>query len=62
MYTLFQDFLGEKNKAEVILCFHYLICMLLPLLKEINQDQIVELETEAIINGKHSDFPNINVL
>lgn len=49
--TLFQEFLGEKNKAEVILCFHYLICMLLPVLKQINQDQDVELETEAIMKG-----------
>ena len=40
MYTLVQDFLGEKNKAEVILCFHYLICMLLPVLKEIKQEYI----------------------
>lgn len=62
MSVLFQDFLGEKNKAEAILCLHYLICMLLPVLKKINQDQIAALETEAIINGKHSDPLAINFL
>lgn len=55
--ALFQDSLGENNKVEKILRFHYLICMLLPVLKRINQDQSVELETEAITNGSGNDSP-----
>lgn len=52
MYICFsQDFSGDKHKVEVILCFHYLICMLLPVLKQINQDQNDELEIEATIRG-----------
>lgn len=50
-YSFFQDYLGVKNKVEVILHFHYLICMLLPVLKQINQDQKVELEAEAKMRG-----------
>ena len=50
----FQDFLGDKHEVEVILCFHYLICMLLPVLKQINQDQNDELEIEARIRGSVS--------
>ncbi|PQM33205.1 hypothetical protein Pyn_14181 [Prunus yedoensis var. nudiflora] len=47
-----KDYLGVKNKVEVILHFHYLICMLLPVLKQINQDQKVELEAEAKMTGE----------
>ncbi|KAM1139082.1 hypothetical protein ACFX2B_036482 [Malus domestica] len=47
-----KDYLGVKNKVEVILQFHYLICMLLPVLKQINQDQKVELEAEAKMRGE----------
>lgn len=50
-HPFFQDYLGVKNKVEVILQFHYLICMLLPVLKQINQDQKVELEAEAKMRG-----------
>lgn len=53
--ALFQDSLGENNKVEKILRFHYLICMLLPVLKRINQDQSVELDTEAITKGSGDD-------
>ncbi|XP_062116650.1 lysine-specific demethylase JMJ28-like [Humulus lupulus] len=52
-----KDFLGDKHEVEVILCFHYLICMLLPVLKQINKDQNDELEIEARIRGqKPSDL------
>ncbi|PON49333.1 WRC domain containing protein [Parasponia andersonii] len=47
-----KDFLGDKHNVEVILCFHYLICMLLPILKQINQDQNDEIEMEARIRGE----------
>ncbi|XP_021815439.1 lysine-specific demethylase JMJ25 [Prunus avium] len=47
-----KDYLGVKNKVEVILHFHYLICMLLPVLKQLNQDQKVELEAEAKMRGE----------
>lgn len=57
--ALFQDSLGENNKVEKILRFHYMICMLLPVLKRINQDQSVELETEAITKGRGDDSPLI---
>lgn len=43
--------MGEKHNVEVILCIHYLICMLLPVLKQINVNQSDELEIEARIKG-----------
>lgn len=52
LYVDSQDFFGEKHKGEVILYVHYLICMLLPLLKQINRDQNDELEIEARIKGR----------
>jgi hypothetical protein len=58
-FALFQDSLGENNKVEKILRFHYMICMLLPVLKRINQDQSVELEAEAITKGGGDDSPLI---
>ncbi|KAF5742225.1 lysine-specific demethylase JMJ25 isoform X1 [Tripterygium wilfordii] len=42
----------DKNKVDQVLHFHYLICMLLPVLKQINQDQSIELEIEAQIKGQ----------
>ncbi|XP_022720535.1 lysine-specific demethylase JMJ25-like isoform X2 [Durio zibethinus] len=47
-----KEFLRDKNKVDKVLYFHYLICMLLPVLKQINQDQSVEIEVEANIKGK----------
>ncbi|XWS18284.1 hypothetical protein CRYUN_Cryun32bG0030600 [Craigia yunnanensis] len=47
-----KEFLRDKNKVDKVLHFHYLICMLLPVLKQINQDQSVEIEVEAKIKGK----------
>lgn len=49
---MLKDYVGVKNKVEIILHFHYLVCMLLPVLKEINQDQKFELEAEAKMRGK----------
>jgi hypothetical protein len=60
--ALFQDSLGEKDKVEKLLRFHYLICMLLPVLKRMNQDQSFELETEATTEGSDDDSPLIDVL
>ncbi|XP_057961547.1 lysine-specific demethylase JMJ28 isoform X2 [Malania oleifera] len=47
-----KEFLSNKNKVDRILHFHYLICMLLPALEQINQDQSIELEIEAKIRDK----------
>ncbi|XVF87595.1 hypothetical protein PTKIN_Ptkin18bG0132600 [Pterospermum kingtungense] len=47
-----KEFLRDKNKVDKVLHFHYLICMLLPVMKQINQDQSVEIEVEAKIKGK----------
>ncbi|XWS19511.1 hypothetical protein CRYUN_Cryun31cG0022400 [Craigia yunnanensis] len=47
-----KEFLRDKNKVDKVLHFHYLICLLLPVLKQINQDQSVEIEVEAKIKGK----------
>ncbi|KAG2685234.1 hypothetical protein I3760_10G115200 [Carya illinoinensis] len=47
-----KDSLREKYNVGKILHLHYLICMLLPVLKQINLDQSDELETEATTKGK----------
>ncbi|TKY59356.1 Lysine-specific demethylase JMJ25 [Spatholobus suberectus] len=48
-----KEYLTGKSRVDRILHFHYLICMLLPVLKQINEDQNIELETEAKIKGKN---------
>lgn len=48
---IFQEFLRDKNKVDKVLDFHYLICMLLPVFKQINQDQSVEIDVEAKVQG-----------
>ena len=45
----FQDSLGDG--IGKILRFHYLICVLLPILKQINIEMHAELETEAMVKG-----------
>ena len=45
----FQDFSGDG--VGKILRFHYLICVLLPMLKQINIEKHAELETEAMVKG-----------
>lgn len=47
-----KDFLRDQSRVEKILQLHYLICMLLPVLEQINQDQRIELEIEAKIRGE----------
>ncbi|KAE8673497.1 Lysine-specific demethylase 3B, putative isoform 3 [Hibiscus syriacus] len=47
-----KEFLRDKNKVDKVLDFHYLICMLLPVFKRINQGQSVEINVEAKIQGK----------
>ncbi|KAB5560524.1 hypothetical protein DKX38_005481 [Salix brachista] len=46
-----KDLSKEKSEVDKVLHFHYLICMLLPILKQINQDQSIEIEIEAKIKG-----------
>jgi lysine-specific demethylase 3 len=53
---MFQDLSKEKSEVDNVLHFHYLICMLLPILKQINQDQSIELEIEAKIKGSDHSY------
>ncbi|KDP20870.1 hypothetical protein JCGZ_21341 [Jatropha curcas] len=47
-----KDFSKDNSKVNKVLHFHYLICMLLPVLKQIMEDQSIELEIEAKIKGE----------
>ncbi|KAJ8761597.1 hypothetical protein K2173_004373 [Erythroxylum novogranatense] len=47
-----EGFSKDTSKVDKVLHFHYLICILLPVLKQINQDQSVELEIEAKMKGQ----------
>ncbi|KAL9452632.1 hypothetical protein AB3S75_008426 [Citrus x aurantiifolia] len=49
----YKDLLKANNEVDKVLHFHYLICMLLPIVRQINQDQNVELEIEAKIKGQN---------
>ncbi|XP_065878305.1 lysine-specific demethylase JMJ28 [Euphorbia lathyris] len=49
-----KDLCTDKSRLNKVLHFHYLICMLLPVLKQINQDQSIEIEIEAKIKGRES--------
>lgn len=54
-----QELPDDDSRADRILSFHYLICMLLPVLKQIDQEQSIELELEAKVKGpstKHLVF------
>ncbi|KAK3011119.1 hypothetical protein RJ639_012678 [Escallonia herrerae] len=46
-----KDFNRDKKKVDKIQQLYYLIHMLLPVLKQINQDQSIELEIEAKTKG-----------
>ncbi|XP_027345887.1 lysine-specific demethylase JMJ25-like [Abrus precatorius] len=48
-----KEYLTGKSRVDRILHFHYLICMLLPVIKQISEDQATELEIEAKIKGKN---------
>ncbi|KAH7569009.1 hypothetical protein JRO89_XS06G0088300 [Xanthoceras sorbifolium] len=52
----YKDLLREKTEVDKVLQFHYLICMLLPVLRQINQEQSTEVEIEAKIKGIGNDF------
>ncbi|KAK2977097.1 hypothetical protein RJ640_017621, partial [Escallonia rubra] len=49
--AMFQDFNRDKKKVDKIQQLYYLIHMLLPVLKQINRDQSIELEIEAKTKG-----------
>ncbi|XP_058073141.1 lysine-specific demethylase JMJ26-like isoform X2 [Magnolia sinica] len=46
------------DKIDKILHAHYLICILLPVLKQINQEQRIELEIEAKLQGGEKPSSN----
>ncbi|RDX81127.1 Lysine-specific demethylase JMJ25, partial [Mucuna pruriens] len=46
-----KEYLAGKNEVDRVLHFHYLVCTLLPVLKQIKEDHHVKLETEAKIKG-----------
>lgn len=48
---LVQELSSEESKAHRISRCHYLICMLLPVLKQVNQEKNIELELEAKVRG-----------
>ncbi|KAL6542890.1 hypothetical protein OROHE_010410 [Orobanche hederae] len=47
-----KDCLRGGRKLDRKQLLHYLICMLLPVLKKVNHDQSIELETECKVTGK----------
>lgn len=49
--TFFQEFYRDKRKIDKIQLRHYLISLLFPVLKQLNRDQSMELEVEAMITG-----------
>lgn len=60
MACSFQEYLTGKSRVDRILHFHYLICMLLPVLKHISEDQNIELETEAKVKGYNFCSSNVD--
>lgn len=50
-YLWFQELSSDGSRADKILHSHYLISVLLPVLKEINQERSIELEVEAKLRG-----------
>lgn len=48
---MFQDLSRDKKKVDKIHQLYYLIHTLLPVLKQINQDQSIELEIDAKTKG-----------
>lgn len=46
-----QDCYSGKRKVNKIKLLHYLIHMLLPVLKQVNHDHSIELESEAMVTG-----------
>lgn len=52
-HAVFQDYYNDDTKL-----LHYLIRVLLPVIKKVNLDQIIELDIESRIKGtdNHPDF------
>ncbi|KAH1218114.1 Lysine-specific demethylase JMJ25 [Glycine max] len=46
-----KEYLAGKNRVDGILHFHYLVCMLLPVLKQIKEDHHVDVEETAKTKG-----------
>ncbi|CAI0406907.1 unnamed protein product [Linum tenue] len=46
-----EEFSNGRRQVNKVLYFHYMICMLLPVLKKMNQDLASEIDTEAKIKG-----------
>lgn len=53
--------MAGKNRVDRILHFHYLVCMLLPVLKQIKEDYHVGVETKAKIKGSNYYSSNVRV-
>lgn len=53
VHAVFQDYYNDDTKL-----LHYLIHVLLPVIKKVNLDQIIELDIESRIKGmdNHQDF------
>ncbi|KAK4761286.1 hypothetical protein SAY87_006179 [Trapa incisa] len=49
--TSYQELQDDESRADKILSFHYLICVLLPILKQIDLKQSIVLELEAKVKG-----------
>ncbi|KAG4977940.1 hypothetical protein JHK86_037414 [Glycine max] len=49
-----KEYLAGKNRVDGILHFHYLVCMLLPVLKQIKEDHHVDVEETAKTKGKRT--------
>nr|KYP62985.1 Lysine-specific demethylase 3B [Cajanus cajan] len=47
-----KEYLAGKNRVDRILHFHYLLCTLLPVLKQIKEDHYLDIETKAKTKGK----------
>ncbi|KAI4296601.1 hypothetical protein L6164_036547 [Bauhinia variegata] len=57
-----KELLSGRSRVDRILHFHYLICVLLPLLKQLNEDQNAEIEAEAKMKGKRPSDVHIKQL
>ncbi|KAK4252742.1 hypothetical protein QN277_014351 [Acacia crassicarpa] len=51
-----KEYLASKGRVDRILCFHYMICMLLPLLKQISEDNNIELAKSKSKEKRTSDI------
>ncbi|CAJ1961520.1 unnamed protein product [Sphenostylis stenocarpa] len=49
-----KEHLAGKSRVDRILHFHYLVCMLLPVMKQIKEDHHMGVETKAKVKGKRT--------